>query len=186
MYRPLPKKSSTKSTQLRNSVLCLGQHVGTALTCCPGLSRAPFWHLALKDCLSLVCSVSGQCHPPSLPPTKQGCSICLLQWLLGGGGISHPPRPSSPSLHQQNRKASPSSLSSFCPPLHPLLEKGSLVHQLCGWRHIVPCALGGSSVFVSRIVSARHHRRSFMFWGPWSKPRCRPWFLPRTRRPCAA
>lgn len=150
----------------------------------PGFVEGSLLHLALKDCLSLVCSVSGQCHPLSPPPNRAAPFVSSSGCLEGGHF------PSTTAFITISPPAEPQSLPLLpfviLPPLHPLLEKGSLVHQLCGWRHIVPCALGGSPVFVSRIVSARHHRRSFMFWGPWSKPRCRPWFLPRTRRPCAA
>lgn len=126
----------------------LGQHVGTVLTCWAvgGLLLAS----RSKIACSLCCLVSGQCHPPHQTGLLHFSPPVAACWRGEGTfPIHHPPRrPSSPSLHQQNRKASPSSLSSFCPPLHPLLEKGSLVvHQVCGWRHIVPCVLGGVPLF---------------------------------------
>lgn len=74
--------------------------------------------------LLVTCLLGEWTMPPPSPPHQTGLlhlSPPVAAWR--GGGISHPPRPSSPSLHQQNRKASPSSLSSFCPPCIRFLRR---------------------------------------------------------------
>lgn len=127
----------------------LGQHLGTVLTCWAvgGLPSG----ISLEDCLFLV--LLGEWTMPPPPPPNRAApflssSGCLLE---GGGDISHPP-PSKTAFITISPPAEPQSLPLFpfviLPPLHPLLEKGSLVvHQVCGWRHIVPCVLGGVPLF---------------------------------------
>lgn len=145
--------------------------------------------ISLEDCLFLV--LLGEWTMP--PPHQTGLlhfSPPVAACWRGEGTfpIHHPPRrPSSPSLHQQNRKASPSSLSSFCPPCIRFLRRAP--------SSSTRCAVGGTLCPVSSEVclcfphcigtapSKIIHVLGALV--QTSLPSV-VWFLPRTRRPCIA